>query len=90
LEILWQRAKLMRAAIASVSAATLFAALLIVGLFVSNFFHIENSSWLIGGLFVLAMAALILALSFFLIDVNRSLTALGLELGGNMDRSRAG
>jgi hypothetical protein len=79
LAILWRRARLIRLSIVFASASALFAALLIVILFLSSLFGIEDA-WLIGLLFVTAMAALILALLCFISDINQSLKALRLEL----------
>jgi hypothetical protein len=82
LDILWQRAGLLRGCIGFASASALFSALLILVLFLSTLFRIEDAG-LIGGLFVMAMAALIVSLLFFMNDINRSLRALKLELDGN-------
>lgn len=79
LAILWQRAQVIRLSIVFASISALFAALLIVTLFLSTLFGIEDS-WFIGLLFVIAMTALISALLCFIADVNRSLRALKLEL----------
>lgn len=82
LDILWQRAGLIRRAIMCASTGALFAALLIVALFLSALFGIEDA-WLLGGLFVAAMGGLILSLLFFLRDIDRSLVALKVELRGD-------
>lgn len=82
LSILWQRAALVRRAIICASSSALSAALLIVNLFLAALLGIEDA-WLICGLFVLAMASLILALLFFMRDIDQSLTALRWEIAGN-------
>ncbi len=82
LTILWQRATLIRRAIIFASSSALSAALLIVTLFLSALSGIEDA-WLIGGLFVVAMASLILALLFFIRDIDQSLVALKVEIQGN-------
>ncbi len=82
LSILWQRATLVRRAIICASSSALSAALLIVNLFLAALFGIEDT-WLICGLFVLAMASLILSLLFFMRDIDQSLTALRWEIASN-------
>lgn len=82
LDILWERATLIRLAISFASASALFSALLIVVLFLSRLFGIEDA-WLVGVLFMVAMTALIVSLLFFMRDINQSLRALKLELAGS-------
>lgn len=82
--ILWNRARLMRLAIGSASAGGLFAALLIIVMFVSALHRIEDA-WLIGFLFVATVSAIIMSMALFLIDVNRTLAALRLDLFGSAD-----
>lgn len=79
LAILWRRARIIRLSIVFASVSALFAALLIVTLFLSSLFGLEDS-WLIGLLFIVAMVALIGSLLCFIADINRSLRALKLEL----------
>jgi hypothetical protein len=79
LTILWRRAQIVRVAIVFAAGGALLAALLIVDLFVSGLYGIEDA-WLISLLFVSAMASLILSLVCFIADVNQSLHALRLEL----------
>jgi hypothetical protein len=79
LAILWKRARLVRAAITLTALSALFAALLVVILFVTALFGLDDA-WLIGLLFVMDMACLIFGLVYFLQDVNLSLEALRLEL----------
>lgn len=81
LDILWQRAGLIRRAIMCASLGALFAALLIVVLFLSVLLGIEDA-WLLGALFIAAMCGLILSLLFFMRDIDRSLVALRFELHG--------
>ena len=77
---LYRRARLIRTAIVMAAASELFAALLIITLFVE-----QLSSWpaafVAGGLFVLCLAALIVSLIAFMLDIRLSLAALKLELG---------
>jgi hypothetical protein len=79
LMILWHRAHLIRNAIALIASSALFASILIVLLFITALFRLENS-WLIGSFFIFCMLSLISGLVFFLLDINLSLTALRLEL----------
>ncbi|HEX9115226.1 MAG TPA: DUF2721 domain-containing protein [Anaerolineae bacterium] len=77
--ILWGRAKLVRLAIALVAASALAAAILIVVLFFTAIIRVQ-SAWLIAGLFVICMACVVGGLIAFLMDINRSLATLTLEL----------
>jgi hypothetical protein len=81
LAILARRAKLVRLAIALASLNALLAALLIILLFVAVLFELE-AGLLIAAVFVAAMVALIASLVLFLRDINLSLQAVALELGG--------
>ncbi|MBI1388194.1 MAG: DUF2721 domain-containing protein [bacterium] len=78
-EILWRRAAILRASILLASSSALCAATLIIALFVTVLMRVELG-WLIGGLFVAGMAALIGSLLLFIRDVNMSLEALRLEI----------
>ncbi len=85
LSILWERARIIRTAIAFSAGCALFAAVLIAAIFLAALLGIE-AAWLLGGLFIGSMVCLIASLVLFLHDVNRSLAALRLELfgkGGN-------
>jgi hypothetical protein len=84
--ILWQRAHLIRAAIALVALSALAAALLIILLFATALWQLATE-WLIVALFVGCMGCLIGSLVLFLHDINRSLLALKIELeaGGMKD-----
>ena len=79
LPILWQRARQIRLAIACATTSALLAAILVVVLFLSALLRIEDA-WLISVLFILCMGTLIASLIVFLQDINRSLTALKVEL----------
>ncbi|MGA2140279.1 MAG: DUF2721 domain-containing protein [Verrucomicrobiia bacterium] len=79
LRVLWRRARLIRLAIALASTSALFAAILIIVLFVTALLQMENA-WLICALFILCLACLIASLMVFIHDINRGLTALKLEL----------
>jgi hypothetical protein len=79
LRIVWRRARLIRLAIALASTSALFAAILIIVLFVTALLQIE-SAWLICALFIICLACLVASLMVFIHDINRGLTALKLEL----------
>jgi Protein of unknown function (DUF2721) len=79
LVILWRRARLIRLSITLTAFSALFAAILVVVLFLTAILRIE-SAWLIGGLFILDMASLIGALIYFLQDINLSLEAVKIEI----------
>ena len=79
LRILLRRGRLLRTAILLAVVSVLSAALLIILLFVFAFFMIE-AAWVIAGLFVGCLLALIFSLLFFLSDINLSLVALKHEL----------
>ena len=80
LVILFQRARLLRSAITFATLSVLLAATLIIILFVTAVFQIENA-WLILILFISSMGSLIVSLIVFLLDVNQSLIAFKLDIG---------
>jgi len=77
--ILWKRAKSIRIVIALSSLSALSAAFLIIILFITALWQIETS-WLIMVVFGLCMLSLISSLILFIYDMNKSLSALKLEL----------
>jgi hypothetical protein len=79
--ILWRRARLIRLSIALASLSALFAAILIIVLFVTALLQIE-SVWLICALFITCLVCLIGSLIVFIHDINLALAALKLELAG--------
>jgi hypothetical protein len=79
LDILWRRARLLRAAITLAAIAALLAALLTIVLFAGVLLSLQISDALIL-LFVACMASVIASLVFFLRDINLSLQALAHEL----------
>jgi hypothetical protein len=81
LDILWQRARLMRRAILWATVCVLMAAILVITLFVTAAFQVEDA-WLIGLLFTGAMISLIVSLVTFIQDLNRSLVAFQLDIEG--------
>ncbi|MBN1303393.1 MAG: DUF2721 domain-containing protein [Anaerolineales bacterium] len=80
LEILSFRAKLLQQAIILASISVLFAALLVIVLFLSALFEFE-SAWLIGGIFIIGLGSLILSLIQFIRDLNQSLRAFSIDIG---------
>ena len=79
LDILSRRAALLQRAIIFAALSVLFAAVLIITLFLTAALNIEDV-WLIGGLFVGALASLIMSLVAFLQELNKSLNAFKLEV----------
>lgn len=80
LRILMTRARILRAAIALACVSVLFAALLVIVLFVGALLGLAVTAPVVGGLFIACMAALIASLVLYIADINRSLAALKLEI----------
>lgn len=78
--ILSRRAGLLQRAIILASLSVLLAAVLVIVLFVTALFRLEDA-WLISALFVSGMAFLIASLAAFIQDINQSLIAVRLDLG---------
>jgi len=79
LRILWRRAKLIRLSIALASTSALFAAILIIVLFLTALLNLENA-WLICALFIMCLCSLVASLFVFIHDINQALAALKLQL----------
>jgi len=79
LRVLWRRARLIRLSIALASTSALFAAILIIALFLTALLHFESAE-LIAALFIICLANLIGSLAVFIHDINLALHALKLEL----------
>lgn len=79
LEILWRRARLIRASIVWASSSVLLAALLIIFLFVGSLLGLPVAP-VIAILFCGCLAAVIVSLTYFIRDINLSLHALRLDL----------
>jgi len=79
IDILWMRARLIRMSILLASISVLFAAILIIILFITALFKIQDA-WLISILFTTCLLSLIGSLIAFIVDINRSLTAFKVEL----------
>jgi hypothetical protein len=81
LRILWRRACLIRLSITLASTSALFAAILIIVLFLTSLLQMK-SAWLICALFISCLACLIASLVVFIHDINLALAALKHELSG--------
>ncbi|GAB4544532.1 MAG: DUF2721 domain-containing protein [Anaerolineales bacterium] len=81
IDILWEQARLIRKAILFASVSVLCAALLIIILFITALFGVEDA-WLISVIFVVSMLSLIASLVTFITDINKSLSAFKVELYG--------
>ena len=77
--ILWRRTQLIRYVIALSAISALTAAMLIIFLFITALWQIDEV-WIIVGLFMVCLVSLIGSLILFLYDINLSLAALKLEL----------
>jgi hypothetical protein len=79
LEILWRRARLIRASIVWASSAVLLVALLIILLFISTLMGLGIQP-IIAILFGCCMVAVIVSMIYFIRDINLSLHALQVEM----------
>jgi hypothetical protein len=79
IDILFGQARLIRLSILLASASLLSAACLIIVLFITALFKIEDA-WLVSILFVTCLLSLIGSLLAFITDINRSLSAFKVEL----------
>ena len=77
--VLWLRARIIRAGIASAVLSALLAALLMITLFLGALLMLGIAAVLVG-LFIMCMACLIGAMFMFFWDINLSLKALRLEI----------
>jgi len=79
LEIMWQRARLVRLAVTLAGASMLFSCLLVVVIFLDATFHRELALEMVG-VFITSVLLLIAALGAFLRDIHVSLHALHVEV----------
>lgn len=79
IDILWVQARLIRLSILLAAISVLSAAVLIIVLFITALFNIQDA-WLISILFVTCLLSLIGSLTVFITDINRSLAAFKVEL----------
>ncbi|HVO11879.1 MAG TPA: DUF2721 domain-containing protein [Vicinamibacteria bacterium] len=87
--ILAVRGRLVRLSITFASLSLLLAAILIVTLFLTALLGWENAT-LLAGLFIACMLMLVVSILVFIRDINLSLAALKLELGGDWNAFRRG
>ncbi len=80
IQILSRRANLLQQAIIFAVFCVLFAAVLIITLFFTAAFRIEDA-WLIGALFICSLGSLILSMAAFVRELNQSLIAFRLDIG---------
>lgn len=80
IHILSQRGRLLRRSIAEAGFCVLFAALLIITLFISMLAGYELK-WVLAAFFIVSLVFLILSLIDFIRDVYRALEATALEVG---------
>lgn len=85
--ILAVRGRVVRLAITFAAMSLLFAAILIVTLFLTALLRWEDAS-LLAGLFIACMLMLVVSIVLFIRDINLSLAALKLELGGDWNAFR--
>jgi hypothetical protein len=80
IEMLFTRARLVRASIALAGGSLFFAAVLVITLFITALWQLE-AGVVVATLFISCMACLICSLIAFLLDVQLALKALAIELG---------
>jgi len=85
LRILAERARIMRRSIALSGFCVLFAAVLVISLFVTSVAGVDIP-WLYAACFVLSMVSLIASLVEFIRDVNMSLEPVALEVGEEWEK----
>lgn len=78
-EIIFRRAKMIRQAILCAVTSALFAAVLVVVLFLMAWLRMD-AAWLAGLLFIVCIGSLCASLVAFICDINIALQALKLEL----------
>jgi hypothetical protein len=79
LDIMWQRARQIRNAIAFAALSALFASIMIIVLFLIALLELE-AALLVISIFVACLGCLIVSLILFINDINRSLKAMKLEV----------
>ena len=78
-DIIFRRAKIIRLAILFAVTSALLAALLVMTLFLTAWFH-SDQAWVAGWIFIACLGSLCISLGAFMVDTNLSLHALKLEL----------
>ena len=79
IKVLWKRMRLIRSSMVMAALSALFAAVLIITLFVFALADWHNQ-WLLAVFFFCSLSALIGSLSLLILDVDSALVALKLEL----------
>ncbi len=79
-EVLYRRARMIRVSITMAATSVLFAAVMIIALFLAALMKIE-AGLVISLLFVACLGALIVSLAAFMREIHLSLNALKVELG---------
>jgi hypothetical protein len=82
LTILWKQARLIRLSILLAAISVLFAACLIILIFIVALFKLEDA-WVLSLTFAACLVSLVASLLAFITDINRSLKALKVELFGH-------
>lgn len=77
--ILRQRARLIRASITCAALSVLCASVLVIGIFIGSIAGFSTSGFIVA-MFCACLLSLIISLICFLLDINRSLAALDLDL----------
>lgn len=80
IDIIYQRARIIRTAMILIIGSALASSILIISLFLSVLFSLDIA-WLYGVAFILALGSLIGGLLFFIKDVNNGLEALRIDIG---------
>jgi hypothetical protein len=88
LHVLGERAHIVRRSIALASFCVLFAAVLIISLFITALVGVDIP-WLVAAFFILSLLCLIAALVEFIHDVNMSLEPVALEVGDDWETGPA-
>lgn len=84
LNVLIKRGRLLRLCIILASLSLLLASLLIIALFITALLRIEDATVVVA-LFIACMLSLIASLVVFIYDINVSLKAVKLEVGGTVE-----
>lgn len=86
LRILGDRARIVRRSISLFGFGMLFAAVLVISLFVTSLAGVDLP-WLLAAFFILSLLCLIAAIVEFIRDVNVSLQPVALEVGEDWDKA---
>jgi len=87
IDLLWEQAHLIRQSILFAAISILCAALLIISLFITALFGLEDA-WAISIIFMACMFSLITSLIIFITYINKSLSAFRVELQGDQNKMK--